>query len=361
MKNSLRQWIINVSVGVVLLAGCAGCDDDGPTKPGEVRYNIYVAALDWVDGIATDPLYIIDADSMVVIDSIPRIGSLHDMEVSPDGRWLYTFVHRGSISGCPNDSLRRIDIKNKRVDWAIPSGGDTRITLLDNGNIILRRASRYLDCSGGIELLDATTGMQIRTLPDSLTYGEGPVEGTEVAAIAGSGLDARVVAVDVLTDMVHGAMVPRLPSGQLLGPTFARLHPDGETVLVIAGIVTNVAWGIVGNLNTGNVLLTERIYNINSVGAFTADGSLAVVSDINSGLSVFDLDSLSYRGRVEIVGGQVGIVGDTKSVIVCGVGDYFHATDPIVKVDAERVQPTGAVQLPLPEPLLGAMAVGRRP
>ncbi len=118
MKNSLRQWIINVSVGVVLLAGCAGCDDDGPTKPGEVRYNIYVAALDWVDGIATDPLYIIDADSMVVIDSIPRIGSLHDMEVSPDGRWLYTFVHRGSIAGRPNGSLRRIDIKNKRVDWA---------------------------------------------------------------------------------------------------------------------------------------------------------------------------------------------------------------------------------------------------
>jgi hypothetical protein len=60
--------------------------------PKEVRYNDYIAALDWVDGIATDPLYITDADSMAVIDSIPQFGLVYDMEVSPDGRFLYNSV-----------------------------------------------------------------------------------------------------------------------------------------------------------------------------------------------------------------------------------------------------------------------------
>ncbi|MBD3298472.1 MAG: hypothetical protein GF341_07455 [candidate division Zixibacteria bacterium] len=355
------RTVIQITMSVVVLVAVLGCDDDGPVEPGDVRYNIYIAALDWVDGNATDPLYIIDADSMVVIDSIPRIGSLHDMEVSPDGRWLYTFVHRGSVSGCPNDSLRRIDIKNKRVDWAIPSGLDTRIQLLDGGSKILRRWSRHSICPAGEELLDATTGELLRVLPDSLLYQEGPINGTEVAAIIGDPLGARIVAVDVETDVIRGRIVPKLPSGQKLFPSFAELHPDGETVLAIAGLTTDLAWGMVGNLRTGEWLLTERIYDVNSAGTISTDGALALISDMNSGLSVFELDSLIYRGRVSIPGGQVEFVGDTKSAIMCGRGDYFHATHPVVRVDVNQLEPTHAVELPLPSPLLGAMTVGRRP
>jgi hypothetical protein len=346
---------------VLVIAGLGlACHDKG-TEPGPVKYNVYVAALDWVDGVATDPLFILDADSSLeVIDSIPRIGSLYDMEVSPDGCWLYTFVHRPARP-CPNDSLRCIDVKNQRIDWAIPSPADTRFSLLDEGNLILRRSAGCGDLLGGQELLDATTGRILRKLPDSLTYMEGPVAGTRVAAISGEGYGATVVAVDLLTDEVSGSFVPRLPSGQELVTKFARLHPDGETVLVIAGVVTNLAWAMIGNLQTGESPLGQRIYDINSVGEFSSDGSLAVVSDMNSGLTVFDLDSMVYRGRVAVAAGQVAFVGDTKTAAVCGVGDYFQATDPIVLVDAEAVRPIWGIHLPLPHPLLGAMAVGRRP
>ena len=90
-----------LKIGLLVAIGLSasyGCRDKG-VEPQPVEYNVYIAALDWVDGVATDPLFILDAESMDVIDSIPRIGSLWDMEVSPDGRWLYTFVHRGDALG----------------------------------------------------------------------------------------------------------------------------------------------------------------------------------------------------------------------------------------------------------------------
>lgn len=346
-----------------LMVGPVGCGEP-PTKPGPVKYNVYVAALDWVDGNATDPLFIIDADSMVVIDSIPQIGSLWDMEVSPDGRWLYTYVHRGSQYGCPNDSLRRIDIKNKRIEWAIPSGLSTSITLLDHGNLILRRWSHYGDCPAGQDLLDAMTGEVIRSLPDGMAYGEGPVEGTKVAVVMDRKPPATgqlITSYDVITGETAGSFIPRSPTGTELYTAFVRLHSDGHQVLVMAGIVENIAWAIIGDLSTGEALLTHSLYNVFGEGQFSADGTIAVTSDASGSLTVLDLDSLVWRPTTATGGGQVDFVGDSKIVITCGIGDYAHATDPIVKVDLQSLMILARRELPLPEPLLGALAVGMRP
>lgn len=360
MTTKMRT-VIQITMSVVVLVAGLGCDGDGPVQPGEVKYNIYVAALDWVDGVATDPLYIIDADSMEVIDSIPQIGSLWDMEVSPDGRWLYTYVHRGSIAGCSNDSLRRIDIKEKRIDWAVPSGLETYITLLDHGRVILRRWHQEAACPGGQDLIDAATGKRIRTLPDSLHHGEGPVEGTLVAAILREGVGAPIVATDVQTDSVYGHFVPRTVTGTVFIPRFARLHPDGETVLVIGGLATNVGWAVIGNLRTNDVFDSQRIFATFGEGVFSSDGTLAVTSVRSTGLTIFDIDSKRHLASLLAVGGQIRFIGDTKSVITCGVPDYFHASDPLWKFDLTHLRLETSVDLPLPEPLLGAMAVGRRP
>jgi hypothetical protein len=349
---------------LVVLAATLACNDKG-TEPEPVKYNVYIAALDWVDGVATDPLFILDADSRLeVIDSIPQIGSLYDMEVSPDGRWLYTFVHRGAVYGCPNDSLRRIDLASKEIVWAIPSGLDTRISLLDDGKFILRSWSHCSDNPPGQDLLDAATGQAMKMLPDSLVYMEGPVEGTEVAAIARpipNQEETPIVAVDVITGEVRGRFVPHLPSGQRLSTSFARLHKDGESVLVMAGLSQTLAWAMVGNLRSGEVQLMQRIYSLYGEGEFSDDGSIAVTGDLSGGLTVFDLDSMAHRPSPEVYGTQVEFIGDSRTVVTCGFGDYFHATDPLLRVDLRALQITDRVELPLPEPLLGAMAVGRRP
>ncbi|MEW5876222.1 MAG: hypothetical protein AB1752_13715 [Candidatus Zixiibacteriota bacterium] len=338
----------------------AGCNDD-PVRPGPVHYNVYIAALDWVDGVATDPLYIIDADSMVVIDSIPQIGSLYDMEVSPDGRFLYNGVHRGVGSGIDFDSVRCIDIKRKKIVWSVPSSTFLGLTLLDEGRIILRRWRARGGPASITDLLDANNGEVIKTLPGSIRYDEGPVSGTKVSGLIGEYPDIRVVGVDVLSGEVWGEFRPRYPGGQPLPTAFTRLHPDGGRVLVMGGVNVGVSYAIVGSLNTGEDIVRGRIYSPAGEGAFSSDGRLAVTSDLNGSLAVFDLDSSIHLGTISAPASQVSFVGAEPSVVTAMYPDYMRGTHPLARVDIVTLEITQFVYLPLPEPLLGAMAVGPRP
>lgn len=357
-SRTRSRW---VRVGLTVLGlSLAGCNDD-PVRPGPVHYNVYIAALDWVDGVATDPLYIIDADSMVVIDSIPQIGSLYDMEVSPDGRFLYNGVHRGVGSGIDFDSVRCIDIKRKKIVWSVPSSTFLGLTLLDEGRIILRRWRARGGPASITDLLDANNGEVIKALPDSIRYGEGPVTGTKVAGEVGEYPNSRLVGVDVLTGEIWGEFVPYFPGGPPMPASFVRLHPDGDKVLVLGGIFPGYSQAMVGSLSTGETLVVGMMYRPTGDGQFSVDGSLAAVGDVEGTLRVFDLDSMTTIAYPDGSGTQIEFVGDTRVIVTAGPGDYFHGTNPLGRIDLSTLRATHLLNLPLPEPLLGALAVGPRP
>jgi hypothetical protein len=295
---------------------------------------------------------------MVVIDSIPQIGALYDMEVSPDGGFLYNCVRRGR----GYDSLRCIDIKRKEIVWSVPRTPPyNSLALLDNGRIILGRKGFG---TGAADLIDASTGRIIKVLSDSIRYDEGPVSGTKVSGLVGTYPDSRVVGVDVLTGEVWGEFRPHYPGGPPLPTAFTRLHPDGDKVLALDGVDIGVSGAIIGSLSTGNTLITGRMYSPFGEGQFSADGRLAAVGDKNSFLRVFDLDSMTTIAWPDIENGfatQIEFIGDSHVIVTAQFGDYFQGTDPLVRIDLTALQATHGLLLPLPEPLVGPLAVGLRP
>jgi len=359
-----RQLISLLLVAAFATGIFGGCEDLA-VEPEPEHYNMYVAALDWIDGTATDPLYILDAESMDVIDTIPQVGSLRDLEVSPDGKWLYAYVHRGSPgSHFPlYDSLRCIDVQKKQVAWAIPSGLSTSITILDNGKLILRRWSQFRDEPGGQDLIDASTGTVLKTLPVLPWCCEGPETGTKVAAtldVKARPGASRIVALDVVSGEQSGSLILPPRSGYELRTAYVRLHPDRETVLLMAGIEQDFAWAMIGNLRTGTVESEQWIPSLWGEGAFSSDGQWAVFSDTDNNLRSVNLQTHEFVGTTPARGGAVRFVGTSQSVISAGRPDYW-STDPIYQVDLLSSTVTQRKELPLPEPLIGAFCVGRRP
>ncbi len=361
-----RRTVKLLILGALATVVSGGCER-AAIEPELEQYNIYIAALDWVDGIATDPLYVLDAQTLEVIDTISQVGSLWDMEVSPDGRWLYAYVHRGSAAPyLPiNDSLRCMDLKSKRIVWAIPSGLSTSISLIDSGNLILRRWAESGDVPGGQDILSAATGDVIQTLPSQPWFFEGPVDGTKSAAVIElkqkPGID-RIEAVDVLSGKRNGGYIPHLSNGQQLVTRFARLHPDGRRVLVVAGLgVPSPAWALIGDLETGETLVMARISGIYAEGAFSPDGRFAVTADYQGGFNLLDLDAMSpVECSLPITSGQVEFIGHTNDIVTAPWGFYWRA-GAMYQVGLDELQVRSETQLPLPEPLIGALAVGRRP
>lgn len=258
-----------------------------------------------------------------------------------------------------------MDVKRKTIVWAIPSGLSTSISLLDNGNLILRRWAESGGVQGGQDILDAATGEVIQTLPSQPWFFEGPVEGTESAAVIElkqkPGI-VRVEAVDVLSGKRNGGYIPHLPNGQQLVTRFARLHPDGRRVLVVAGLgVPAPAWALIGDLETGETLVMERVSGIYAEGTFSPDGTLAVTADYQGGFNVLNLETMSpVDCSLPVNSGQVEFIGHTNDVITAPWGFYWRA-GAMYQVGLDELQVRSETQLPLPEPLIGALAVGKRP
>ena len=170
---------------VVLAIATALACNDKPPQPKPVEYNIYYGNNEQGD------LYVLDAKSLTIIDSIPGIGPPYSMAVSPDGAWLYAVPW---IRPDP-PYLKKIDT---RTNIVVDSLGDDRfnaLTLLDRGKILIRGSQ---NCRG--EVIEPHTLEHVRMINDSICPIRGPIGGTKVAALVDGGLG----------DLLH-------PVGNLLG------------------------------------------------------------------------------------------------------------------------------------------------
>jgi hypothetical protein len=375
-KNPVRPVaragpVLGAVTGAVLaVLGCAvliGCSK--PTKPKDVKYNIYISVAGYRDGTSAtrfDQLFVYDADSLTLRDSIPLRTMAMELEVSPDGRWLYA---QCTSWGPTPGGLYKIDALTKQVAWSIPGNG--LITPLDGGRLLTR------EVWGGTDVIDAATGDAITRLPFDVRILKGPPNGTRVAAIVPADTidlfrDTLVTVFDVKSGETYGHYVPRLSTGEALEMIYtARLHQDGKRVMVIGlyGYI-KYCWFMIGDVETGETLLRHRLYSPFGEIAISEDGALAVASDPSQPLigesrtavEFFDLNTMQH---LKTIGGPVTLADQIRFLL----GDRKIAISPTPGFTAspfcivDRATFTVENKLPFPEDELfvGALGVGPRP
>ena len=361
-----RMMIFTASV-VAFLAGICCCSK--ATKPKEVKYNIYISARGYREATSAtrfDQLFVYNADSLTIRDSIPLRTMAVELEISPDGRWLYAqCTSWGSTPG----GLYKIDALTKQVVWSIPGNG--LITPLDGGRLLTR------EVWGGTDVIDAATGDVITRLPSTTRIHKGPPNGTKVAAIVpdstiSSERDTAITVFDVRSGEMYGHYVPRLSTGEALEMIYtARLHPDGRRVMVIGlyGYI-KYCWFMVGDVETGETLLRHRLYSPFGEIAISEDGALAVASDPSQPLigesrtavEFFDLNIMQHlktlSGPVTLAGQIRFLLGDRKIAIAPIAG---FAGWPFCIVDRATLTVENTVQEPYEGLYTGALGVGPRP
>ena len=207
----------------------AGCNDKG-TNPGPVKYNVYLGASTYMDDKQVDWIYVLDVDSLTVLDSIPQSFYINELAASPDGQYLYLWDYNQYTD---EDTIRKIDAATHETIWAryhpfVPGRESGRMFLMDKGRLL------FFDQ----ELIQASDGALVRRLEDSLYAGVGPADGTEIACWtrywpeAGE-VETIVRAVDVTDGSLRGDYRPRLSSGVVLYTFRACLHPSGQLVCCV--------------------------------------------------------------------------------------------------------------------------------
>ncbi len=343
----------------------------GPSKPKDVKYNLYVGATHFYaspEDSSFNRIYIYDADSLTLLDSIWQAHYAQDVAVSPDGRWL--FVLDFTLTHGPR-TLWKINAQTRQVAWS-RSGRSGRLRFQDNGGVLL----------AGNDVLDPEDGSILRHLSDSLVVLWGPGSGTKVAAtVRGSlteyGYDSVVTAVDVTSGERSGRFVAHLPSGLPLDHFFtARLHPDQRRVLAI-GVLGSVynSWFVVGDLLTGQTLFTYRINFPRGEIAINSDSSLAVFTD--PGVQGFGESGIPYLIDLRTYGvitpppadlalaSQVRFLPDNRRIVTAPAAEHIWSGGPVDVLDVatlkrqKRVWPTGSTY-PTP-PSVGGIGIGPRP
>ncbi len=377
-KHAPSHWGIIAAV-VACLALVAGCSDDSPVTHEPVHYNIYATANKYFDGEKHSRIYIYDADSLTLLDSIPLPNVGDAAVVSPDGRSIYQMMWRYKEDY--NSYLAKIDVASRSIVWtqeipALMGASDGPLNLLDDGRVL------------GLEgvLFDPETGAMIRQhdylTENHLNMGYGPLHGTEVAAVQFDSAaynyydrsDTLAIAVDLTTGQQRGGFVPRLAPGQLpLIVGNRRLHPDGERVLLL-GENSIGSFFVVGNLNTGELLMSARLSTSYGEIAISHDGEMAAVVDEASpgwgiglpAVHVYDLVEYKHLGTLDVkydlpyYPGQARFLPGDRRLAV------FSSTNPIGSdwlqvIDLNTMTLEHVVDTPFYNALGGGLAIGPRP
>ncbi len=223
--------------------------------------------------------------------------------------------------------------------WSMPGYG--RICLLKGGAWLLQP-----EAFDGATLRAAADGSVLRTFPDTLEVGWGPIAGTKVAVTTkedfGDAFPWEVLHVlDVATGEIYGRWVPYLAAG---GPlrvvSYIRLHPDGRRVAVIGARAANFdSWFAVGDVLTGQTLLEHQlVYGAGQISisddgryAIATDPSLFLIYDSTPSLDIFDLTTNTHLRRF---GGSDGNPEDgymgyvAQSAFAPGINSVVTGPDP---------------------------------
>ncbi len=347
------------TVLTICLVGCSKT-----SKPKDVKYNLYVPATHLWAGqgdSSFNRIYIYDADSITLLDSIWQAHFTENLAVSPDGKWLYV-VNRTAYN-VPR-TLWKIDVQTKQVVWSRSDegmgGGGAGFRLLKNGALLLL----------GNDVLQSDNGALVQRLDRSPHAMEGPESGTMVAATVG---DTLVTVLDVETGKTSGQFVPRDSSGNAMMSIYrARLHPDSRRILAV-GLSYGV-WFVVGDIETGETLFRHRIYRPYGEIAISSDGDLAAVTGHGTPafgedgpVYVFDLQTLSFIGPTPAIpGAQVRFLPGNRRIVTAPVPDPgFSDAGPLLVINLATMT---LVELIWPMPTdppknenVGSLGIGPRP
>ena len=252
-----RSWIALTALACLFVA----CDGKGP-DPEPVKYNVYYGSSD------QGHLYVLDADSLTIIDSIPGLDEVTGIAVSPDGAWIY------AESGKPPGilSLKKVNMKTKEIVGMIPDDVFSTVSALGEGRMLIRGRGLCRQ-----DIVDANTFALTEMLDDSICGMRGPASGTSVVAYVGG--TSRFRSLDITTGELKGEYIPHLESGQVISVFDAVLHQDGVRVLILGTAHPFWSWFVVGDLETGETLLQHQVFYAQGQIALSDDGSFAVVTD----------------------------------------------------------------------------------
>ncbi|MBI5867454.1 MAG: hypothetical protein HZB43_04065 [candidate division Zixibacteria bacterium] len=338
---------LRISWAIVLVAAtaCLVVIDCGKsTKPKDVKYNIYRGV--------SHRIFIYDADSLVLLDSIVRQQYPEILAASPDGRSLYVVDRADRYSYA---ALSKIDIESKQVVWRRDSLGG-HLQFLSHGKELL--------C--GADVVRPEDGTVIRHLVGASSGMFGPSTGSLVASTK----DSVVAILDASTGESSGRYKPRLSNGLALLPQYTRLHPDGRRVLVI-GLNGSVhySWFVIGDVVTGETLYEYRLALPYGEAGISDDGSVAVVTDppemlgIEQSLSVIDLDHLTLIRRfTDILAreSQVRFLPDNRHAVLSGRADG-HSLQPLRILNVVDMTYQTTTLPPMGLRIDGGLDIGPRP
>ena len=362
MPFLLRRKTLGLAALLLILA----CTSRRGLEPKPVNYNIYVTTGGYYPGGEQwrDVLYVYDADSLELLDSIPLSWMPAEMAVSPDGRSIFLHGNHLRLNNAGLDTV-----------WRIPTTG-TGMEILDRGRLILY-GQDWLDGSpfgySGWLVVNTEDGSIVRTLPDSLHIGKAPIEGTEVAATVLDShgvyiIDTIVTVIDVVTGETRGRYIPHVGSSRALEVRYVRLHPDRTTVLALGVRSAGVAWFLVGDLQTGETLFEHRLSYYYGEVAVSADGAMAVVTDPSKPfiwdsprtVDIFNLDEMRHLKRFTVYtdinrASKVRFLPDDRTIVTAPM-----RTGPLQVIDLNTLTVTDSVYMPF-NGYIGALGLGPRP
>jgi hypothetical protein len=357
---------------VVLLNSLILCSCSRSSGPQPVVYSVYLGATGYKTEDAAsryDLVFVFDAESLTLRDSIPAPGAVLEMAVSPDGHWLYAQCQGpGGVPG----ALYKINTTTKVVAWSL-DGDAGPIALFSNGELLTRQLLE------GTDIVDANTGNVISRLPATVRILGGPPNGTKAAAIVNDSTapfrrDTIVTVCDIASGETYGRYVPRLENGEAPVDIYCGcLHRDGQRVGVIG--LGGGCWFMIGDVETGETTFRHRLTRPFGELAVSNDGSTAVVTDPGAPWygegggppSVFDLQQNRLLKTLDETSGldiqapsQVRFLPDDSRIVIAPYV-FWGGTAAVFAADRGTLS-GGRTTQPHPEELLcGALAVGRRP
>ena len=356
--SRVLAWILTILAGLVI-----ACNDKGH-NPTPVKDLIYVHASQ------AGVIYILDADSLAVVDSIPDIGFhvdyVEDMVVTPDGQWLFT---TGEGSRTQDNLVRKIYAFTKETVATLQTPHRGRLQLLDRGRLL--RWGSY-DCyNDDLELLaEVASFPAVDTRTSELCRPDGVQAGIE---IAGEITDANRIRVETVRPRTTVAEFPvKKIDGTGVSDIYeVALHPGLDRVSAI--VRGGGYWFIVIEIATGETVYQHALTLFHGEIGINSAGTVAVVTDPGrpwfgeyvGTADIVDLVNLQllkrlypddFEGQNKI--SQIAFTSDEKSVILAPMRSWGNGT--FHRIDLSSLVVTKSA-FPLYEMPIGAMVLARAP
>jgi len=329
MPRSLSKWVLRAS----LLAGglALACATERGLEPKPVRYNIYA------NENHTGNIYVIDADSLTVVDSIPGMGYVDNMVASADGRYLFAQLWATRTV--------KIDVLTKSIVASYPDDTFSNLFLLNEGRLLIRERCQ-------LEHIDPAT-FRI-TFVDSTRICEvtGAPHGTRVV---GSRPDqSRLLVYDSGKEKMVADFEARTLEGTPVAVYCAALHPDGRRVLVLGRESYDRTVFLVVDVATESTLFQYPLAMPFGEIGISPDGTRALVTDPGQPefdqtvgtLDVFYLDELKHVVRFNRFWGYTQAVHRIRflpNTTIAVIAPYWKSPGHLWTLNWRTLLPEGRV------------------